>query len=93
MGNPLEPPTLIDDKYYCITVQRYTYKPDVTGCEGFLSIVESACVLGLHYNVWLAAGNMCKWGGGLISPWYLRAEGVLSVTGPYATPAECVGAC
>jgi len=90
-GTPIEPPDLIDDKWYCCTVQVYSdFGPGDT-CESTFRWIQKCCRLGAVIKDWKPHECVGFWVLCGFPDW--EAQRLVKAVGPYDTFMECMDAC
>lgn len=89
---PDDPEPLIDDKWYCMTLEVFQGGPE-SGCEQTPQGTIKCCKLGVAVNGWrdleqdcLFATELCVYSG-------FSSQRIINWIGPYDTVGECNAIC
>ncbi len=82
---PTDPPEIIDDKFYRVTMQRFV---DLTGnqnCDGPPLSDITCCITGTALNFWIDNAGDCKPSFGLCVSLFIHEERLIEYVGPFQT--------
>ncbi|NVM23410.1 MAG: hypothetical protein HWN68_16705 [Desulfobacterales bacterium] len=95
MGEPTPDdwPEILDDKWYCVTVDAFQDVGPFDDCRQDFSAQLTCCRQGVHINNWINNELECIGGFELCVFTGFSAQRLLDLKGPYDTQALCNADC
>ena len=84
---------LIDDKWYCVTVDAFWDGTAARDCTQNFWLTASACRLGLDIKNWLNDDEECRDAILLVPTGGQPAQKLINIGSPHDTRDECIGEC